>query len=210
MRAEECFSYGVISGLKTILLDNHGYILKRKKTNKLEIHDDLIKENAENVLSGLENRKSIENSLEKYTEKKLNLETDLRSAKLDEYISGEISRTEIFEQISQTIAENMKPAKKVIEMTEEEDYTIHKSQVEIAMNKLKDRTFDYIENAPRRLLSLVDETHVADMKMKLQKYIGNIEENKGNEKMEEDKDETIKVKENPNELSPIDSDYDMI
>jgi len=29
MRAQNCFSFGVITGLKTILLDTHGYILKK-------------------------------------------------------------------------------------------------------------------------------------------------------------------------------------
>ena len=141
--------------------------------------EELLKDNVEDLLSGLENKKSQETTLQKYTEKKMDVIKDMHKSGLDKHVVGEMGKFDIEEIIAMAIKESaganktVSPFKQKVEENKDKDEDLMSENVEIAMEKLKDRVFDSLTSNPMRLLSVVDETHPMSAKVQIEGFLWN-------------------------------------
>lgn len=129
---------------------------------------------AENIIAGLEDRSLQQKVLQKYFESKTQLAKNLLSTGLDKLLDSRVETPAITQLVANTVKDNVKPVKKVADQSEEELLALHRNQVEIAMGKLSKKAADYAESNPRLLLSLTDETHAEEERMKLEKFMSDM------------------------------------
>ncbi len=170
-------------------------IFIRKKVNKIELPEELLKEDVDNLLSGLENRKVQQVTLDRYIDKKLQVAKDLHKVHLDEHIIPHMNKPDIAGIIHKTVKENAtgttRKAMQQRQRNEEdaEEETLMDENVGIAMEKLRERVYEYIDSGnPMRLLGIVDETHVESERVEIAGFLAEpadeeppvSEENEGN------------------------------